>query len=247
MKTLATAIVIAGLVLHTGAQTVDDILNRVSKQPQTQSSTQKNPGASSLGSDKIASGLKEALAIGATNAVALTGKPDGYLKNDAIRIPLPDRMKTVARGMRLMGMGAQVDEFEIGMNRAAEQAAPKAKAIFLNALKQMTFDGARQILSGGDTAATDFFRRTSSRELTDAFTPIVKDAMTKVGVVQQYNAVLKSAPGGGALAGKFDLDQYVVGKALDGLFYMVAQEEKKIRQNPAARTTTLLQQVFGRR
>lgn len=244
MKMLTAVIVAAVFVLPAGAQTVDDLMNRVAK---PKAPTQTKSTTPPLGSDKIASGLKEALAIGATNAVALTGKPDGYLKNSAIRIPLPERMKTAARGMRLMGMGAQVDELEVGMNRAAEQAAPKAKAIFLNALKQMSFEDARQVLSGGDTAATEFFKRTSSAELTQAFTPIVKDAMAKVGVVQQYNTMLKNAPGGAALAGKFDFDQYVVGKALDGLFYMVAQEEKKIRQNPAARTTTLLQQVFGRR
>jgi uncharacterized protein DUF4197 len=144
-------------------------------------------------------------------------------------------------------MGAQVDALEVGMNRAAEQATPQAKQIFLNAVKRMTFADARQILTGGDTAATDYFKRQSSAELTTAFAPIVHRSMENVGVVQQYNRVLNSAPGGSALAGRFDLDKYVVGKTLDGLFYMLGQEEKKIRQNPAAQTTALLREVFGRK
>jgi hypothetical protein len=142
-------------------------------------------------------------------------------------------------------MGAQVDELEVGMNRAAEQATPFAKQIFLNAVKKMTFDDARKILTGGDTAATVYFQRTSTDDLSTAFTPIVQRSMRNVGVVQQYNRVLASAPGGSALAGQFDLNKYVVGKTLDGLFLILGEEEKKIRKNPAAQTTTLLKEVFG--
>jgi hypothetical protein len=200
-----------------------------------------------LSTDKLTAGLKEALAVSTTNAVAQTGKPDGFLKNDAIRIPLPDKLRSIGRTMKMLGMGAQVEELEIGMNRAAEQAAPKAKAIFLNSLKKMSFDDARKIFSGGDTAATDFFKRTCSQELAREFTPIVHESMANLGVIQRYDTLLKNAPGGMSLAGSLDIDKYVVGKALDGLFYMLSQEEKKIRQNPASRTTPLLQQVFGRR
>lgn len=220
---------------------IDDIMNRIGKKPQT------SAGAS-LPTDKIAAGLKEALTVSTANAVAATSKPDGFLKNDAIHIPLPDRLKTAARGMRMMGMGAQVDELETGMNRAAEQAAPKAKAIFLNALKKMTFDDARRILSGGtNTAATEFFKRTCSEDLTKEFMPIVHDSMQNLGVIKQYNTLVKSAPGGAALASNLDFDKYVVGKSLDGLFYMLGKEEQKIRTSPAAQTTTLLKQVFGKR
>src|SRR5581483_29427 len=133
------------------------------------------------------------------------------------------------------------------MNRAAEQAAPKAKQIFLDALQKMSFSDARQILAGSDTAATEYFKRTSSADLTTAFSPIVHRSMENVGVVQQYNQLINSAPGGSALAGQFDLDKYVVGKALDGLFYELGQEEKQIRKNPAAQTTALLKEVFGRK
>jgi uncharacterized protein DUF4197 len=156
-------------------------------------------------------------------------------------------LQTVGKGMRMFGMGKTVDDLEVGMNRAAEQAAPEAKQIFLTALSKMTFDDARHILSGNNTAATDYFKRTSSPDLTTAFTPIVHASMQKVGVVQQYNRVINSAPAGNALAKEFDLDNYVVGKTLDGLFYMLGQEETKIRKDPAAQTTALLKEVFGKK
>lgn len=207
----------------------------------------KRRDATGLSNDKIIAGLKEALQVSTGKAVAVTGKRDGFLKNAAIKILLPEKLRPVASGMRMLGMGAQVDELEVGMNRAAEQATPQAKQIFLSAVKRMTFDDARQILSGGGTAATDYFKRQSSAELTTAFAPIVHRSMENVGVVQQYNRMLNSAPGGSALAGRFDLDKYVVGKTLDGLFFMLGEEEKKIRQNPAAQTTALLKEVFGRK
>jgi hypothetical protein len=202
---------------------------------------------SSLSDDKIIAGLKQALEVSTGKAVSLTGRPDGFLKNEAIKILLPPKLQTVGKGLRLLGMGAKVDELEVGMNRAAEQATPQAKQIFLAALKKMTFDDARHILTGNDTAATEYFKRTSSADLTTAFSPIVHSSMEHVGVIQQYNQVIKSAPGGSALAGQFDIDRYVVGKTLDGLFYMLGEQEKQIRKNPAARTTTLLKEVFGRK
>jgi hypothetical protein len=200
-----------------------------------------------LSNDKIIAGLRQALQISTGKAVALTGRPDGFLKNQAIKILLPPKLETIGRGMRMLGMGARVDELEVGMNRAAEQATPQAKQIFLSALRKMTFDDARQVLTGGDTAATEYFKHTSTADLTTAFSPIVHRSMERVGVVQLYNQVLASAPGGNALAGQFDIDKYVVGKTLDGLFLMLGEEEKKIRKDPAAQTTALLKEVFGRR
>jgi hypothetical protein len=200
-----------------------------------------------LSNDKIIAGLKEALRVSTGKAVALTGKPDGFLKNEAIKILLPPRLQTVGKGMRMLGMGAKVDELEVGMNRAAEQATPQAKQIFITAVKKMSFDDARKILTGGDTAATDYFKRTSSADLTTAFSPIVHRSMQRVGVVQQYNNLLATAPRGSALAGQFDLNNYVVGKTLDGLFLMLGEEEKKIRKDPAAQATSLLKEVFGSR
>ena len=218
---------------------IEDIWNKV----KNASSKSSNAG---LTNDRITSGLKEALTISTGKAVSETGRPDGFLKNHAIKILLPPNLKTVAKGMRLVGMGPQVDELEVGMNRAAEQAAPEAKKIFLNALTQMTFTDARNILSGGDTAATDYFKNHSSAELTEAFAPIVHQAMENVGVIQQYDRVMKN-PGASMVLGnqRFNLENYVVGKTLDGLFYMLGEEEKKIRTDPAAQTTALLRQVFG--
>jgi hypothetical protein len=200
---------------------------------------------SALSSEKIITGLREALELSTTKAVALTGRHDGFLKNEQIRILLPPKLQAVGKGMRLLGMGEQVDDLEIGMNRAAEQATPQAKPIFLAALKKMTFDDARRILTGNETAATDYFRHTSSDDLAAAFTPIVHRSLDRVGVVKDYNQVIKEAPGGSALASEFDLDQYVVDKTLDGIFYMLGIEESKIRKNPAAQTTALLKEVFG--
>ncbi|HEU5453162.1 MAG TPA: DUF4197 domain-containing protein [Terriglobales bacterium] len=200
--------------------------------------------SSTLSQDKIGAGLKQALQISTGKAVAQTGRPDGFLKNEAIKILLPDKLRTADRTLRMVGMSSQLDQLEIGMNRAAEQATPQAKQIFLNALAQMTIDDARRILSGGDTAATEYFRQKSSTDLAAAFTPIVHQSLENVGVVQQYNRVRRNPLAASALQ-RFDLDNYVVGKTLDGLFYVLGQEETQIRHNPAAQTTALLRQVFG--
>jgi len=201
--------------------------------------------ASALSNEKIISGLKQALQVSTAKAIALTGKHDGFLQNEQIRILLPPKLQSLGKGMRMLGMGEQVDDLEIGMNRAAEQATPLAKPFFLAALKKLTFSDARRILTGNETAATDYFRSTSSNDLTAAFTPIVHRSLERVGVVRQYNSVIKSAPGGSALAGEFDLDKYVVDKTLDGLFSVLGAEESRIRKNPAAQTTDLLKEVFS--
>jgi hypothetical protein len=209
--------------------------------------TTKQP-ISNLSDDRISAGLKEALKVSTAKAVAATGKPDGFLKNEAIRILLPDKLRSAGKGLRLVGMGPQLDELEVGMNRAAEQATPLAKQIFLNALMKVSIDDARQILSGNETAATEYFRSTSTEELTTAFKPIVHRSLQNVGVVRQYGQLTKSSLAAPLLQNqRFDLDTYVVGKTLDGLFYMLGQEEKQIRKNPAARTTTILREVFGSR
>ena len=206
----------------------------------------KGSSNTGLSDDKIAAGLKEALTVSTGNAVALTGRPDGFLKNAAIKILLPEKLRSVGKGLRMVGMGSQVDALEVGMNRAAEQAAPKAKQIFVRAITRMSFSDARQILTGGDTAATDYFKRQSTDELTAAFAPIVHQAMENVGVVRQYNQLMKNPVAGSLASDKsFNLDSYVVGKTMDGLFYMLGQEEKKIRSDPAAQVTTLLKEVFG--
>ena len=192
------------------------------------------------------SGLKEALHVGAENAVKLTGREDGYFENKAIKIPMPDKLRKLDKGLRRLGQGELIDEFVLGMNRAAEKAAPLAKEIFWDAIKQMDFADAREILTGRDTAATDHFRTTTSDQLTEAFLPVVQESMETVGVTRQYEKMMnryESVPFAKSI--NFDVDRYTVDKALEGLFYMVAEEERKIRTNPAARVTDLLKKVFG--
>ena len=212
----------------------------------TKSTNRSN--TSVLSDDKITAGLKQALKVSTEKAVASTGRPDGFLKNEAIKILLPDRVRSVSKEMRMLGMGPQLDELEIGMNRAAEQATPLAKQIFLDALYKMSIDDAKGILTGGDTAATDYFRRTTSDGLTAAFRPIVHDSMQRIGVLKQYNQLAQNSMAAPLLRARgFDIDNYVLGKTLDGLFFVLGQEEKEIRKNPAARTTALLREVFGSR
>ena len=196
---------------------------------------------------RIIAGLKEALSIGTGNAVIDVSKAGGYFRNQAIKILLPPEIQKTANALRSFGFGKVVDDFERSMNSAAEKAAPQAKAIFLDAVTQMSFDDARRILNGPDTAATDYLKKTTSRRLADLFRPIVTDAMNQVGVTRTYKqmvAPLKTLPIAAPVP--VDLDGYVTGKALDGLFYMVAEEEKKIRRDPAARVTELLKDVFGK-
>ena len=242
-KSLFAVLLAASLAAVCFAQNpLDDLKKRVEG-----AIGQPKSGVDGLSDDRSTAGLKEALRLSTGKAVASTGRPDGFLKNAAIKILLPPKLQTAGKTMRMLGMGAQVDALEVGMNRAAEQAAPQAKQIFLNALTRMTFSDARGIVTGGDTAATDYFKRQSTEELTTAFTPIVHQAMLKVGVVRQYNALMQN-PALSRLSSNenFNLDDYVVGKTLDGLFYELGQEEKRIRKDPAAQTTQLLKDVFGR-
>lgn len=202
---------------------------------------------SKLSDSKVASGLKEALQVGADNAVKLTGKTNGYFGNQAIKILLPKNLRPLEKGLGAMGYQSKIDAFVLSMNRAAEAAAPSAKKIFGDAILAMSFDDARKILSGGDTAATDYFKGKTSAQLTAAFRPFVEKTMNENGVAQQYDALsgqLRSIPF--MKSEDLDINKYVVGKALDGLFYMLAGEERKIRKNPAARTTDLLKEVFGK-
>ena len=195
---------------------------------------------------QVVGGLKEALTIGTGNAVSLVSVTDGYFANQAIKILMPEKIQKVADVLSKVGYQQQVDEFVLSMNRAAERAAPQAKSIFVGAIKEMTFEDARKILNGGDTAATEFFRAKTSGRLSETFKPIVSSSMNEVGATRKYKELMGQYT---ALpftkAESLDLDQYVTNKSLDGLFYMVGQEEKKIRTNPAARVTDLLKTVFG--
>jgi Protein of unknown function (DUF4197) len=203
---------------------------------------------SGLSEGKIGAGLKEALQVATGRSVSLTGRPNGYFSNAAIKILMPEKLRSVEQGLRAIGYGPQVDEFVLSMNRAAEQAAPAAKQIFVDAITSMTFDDAKKIFSGGDTAATEFFKAKTTDKLTAAFRPVVDKTMARTGVVQQYQALIgrfDAIPF--ARSQTFDIDGYVTGKALDGLFHVLAEQEKLIRTDPAARTTALLREVFTRK
>jgi hypothetical protein len=195
---------------------------------------------------RIGSGLKEALSIGTQKAVKLVDKPGGYLNNEAIKILLPQNLRPAERVLRGLGQGPRIDEFITSMNHAAEDAAPEAETIFADAVTEMTIDDARKLLNGGDTSITEYFKSKTSARLATAFRPHVEAAMSKNGVTQQYEGLVGQVPWTPfGNSSSLDINTYVVTKALDGLFYMLGQQEKEIRTNPAARTTALLKQVFG--
>lgn len=218
----------------------DDLFREVLPSP-TQQET--------LDNSTIVKGLKEALATGTERAVTEVAKPDGYFGNQLIKILLPDKVQQAADILGKIGYQQQVDEFVLSMNRAAEKAAPKAASFFGDAIRQMTVEDAKGILSGGETAATKFFETKTRQQLFDAFKPTVARSMDQVGTARTYKEMIGKYEAFplAALTGtpSLDLDTYVTNKALDGLFIKVGEEEKKIRTNPAAQTTDLLRKVFG--
>ena len=200
-----------------------------------------------LSDDTVVSGLKEALQVGSDKAVGTTGKLDGYFLNEAIKILMLQKLRTVEKGLRMVGYGPKVDELVLSMNRAAEQAAPFAKDIFWDAIKEMSFADARKVLRGGDTAATQYFKEKTSAELASTFHPLVKKSMDSVGVPRQYKELVgryQAIPFMKSEA--FDLDHYVVDQALAGLFHILGEEERKIRTDPAAQVSGLLVKVLGK-
>ena len=202
--------------------------------------------AADVSGKDAAAGLKEALTRGAEVAVGQLGKHDGFFGDSRVRIPLPDSLRKGEKLIRTFGGGKYADELVETMNRAAESAVVEAKPILVNAVKQMNFDDAKGILTGGDDAATQYFRRTTSEALLQKFMPIVKQATAKVQLADKYNQYAGQAAKVGLLDSKdADLDQYVAHKALDGLFMMVADQEKSIRKDPVSTGSALLKKVFG--
>lgn len=220
-------------VSYTSAGFFDDLLEKVT-------------GSKENEEDTLVAGLKEALDVGTKQAVQKVSVQDGYFGNLDIKIPVPEKLKKTESLLRKLGMDDRVDAFILSMNRAAEEAAPQAVDIFVGAIRDMTVVDAYGIVKGDDTAATSYFRDRTSDDLTGLFRPVITDSMATVGVVRSYKKMMdryNSIP----FVKKIDVDleRYVTGKALDGLFFMVGEEEKKIRTNPAARVTELLQKVFG--
>jgi hypothetical protein len=197
--------------------------------------------------DTVVSGLKEALSVGTDRAVKSVSKMDGYLGNEAIKILMPEKIQKVADVLKKVGYQEQVDSFIASMNRAAEKAAPKAASYFADSVRDMSFDDARKILDGNETAATEYFRTKTFDKLYGDFKPVISSSMNDVGATRAYKEMIGKYTALPFMKEKsLDLDHYVTDKALNGLFLMLAEEEKKIRTDPATRTTELLKKVFSK-
>lgn len=203
-------------------------------------------GAQPLTTAEVADGLREALIKGISNGSDLVSQVDGYFKNPEIRIPFPPEVKKVEDKLRQIGFGSEVDKFVMTLNRGAEDAAKEAKPIFITAIKSMTIQDAWSILRGEDDAATQYLKRTTSEQLKSKFKPVIQNSLNKVNATKYYSDIVNKynqIP----LVQKVNpnLDDYATDRAIEGLFIMIAKEEKNIRQNPVARTTALLKRVFG--
>jgi hypothetical protein len=255
---IASAVMISLSAHAAGAGQLKGLLDKAKQATHTNASSS---AGTNLPTSDIAAGLKEALAKSTTHAINDLGRNDGFWKNARARIPLPGKLDQAAKLARKLGQGEKVDAFELSMNRAAEQAVPQVAQIFGDAIRKMSVSDARGILIGGDHAATDFFRRVAGDALTARIHPIVARATDSVGVTQKYKSFTSGSGGGslggmlGSLGGKskkgggsaIDLDDYVTGKTMDGLFTEIGDQEKSIRDNPAARSTDLLKKVFAGR
>lgn len=218
-------------------------------------SSDTNASAASLAGlsqDQVADALKQALAQGVQYAVTSLGKTNGFFANPKVKIPMPEKLQAVEKSLRAMKQDKYADEFVATMNHAAEAAVPEALPIFTEALKSMSVEDAKKLVSGGNDSGTQFFRGKGETQIQDKMMPIIKQATAKAGVTSAYKKLLDQAGGRNSFLGKLnintaslDVDRYVTQKASDGLFTMIAEEEKRIRENPAARTTELLEKVFG--
>lgn len=251
MKTLIAVLLAAGLVLPAHAFDLGGLTDQLKGVLDAGSSTP--PPAStpkstvdSLTPAEMNGGLKEALTKGAEAAVAQLGKENGFWADPKLRIPLPDNLKKVSKVMKTLGMGKQVDALELGMNRAAEAAVPEAKGLLVAAVKDMSVEDAKGILTGGDTAATDFFRKKTEAALSEKFLPIVKGTTDKVGLAQTYNTYAGTAARFGAIKGdQATIENYVTKQGLDRLYKVIGEQEKAFRANPLQSGSDLIKKVFG--
>ena len=240
--------VLACMPAAASAQNADDFLKALTGQGGRPAAGRVSGLGTALTQGDIGLGLKDALKVATRKVVGQVGRTDGYFGDPAIRIPLPVSLERVAQPMRSFGAGFLLDDLSLRMNRAAEAAAPRALDIFVDAATAMSFDDARGILTGPQDSATQYFKRTATPRLTKEFRPIVGSALSGAGAIKAWQAVqgrVVQMPLLGQMASGFDLTDFTVGRALDGLFYYVASEERLIRTNPAARTTDLLRRVFN--
>jgi hypothetical protein len=203
-------------------------------------------GLADITNQEASEGIKGALDQGASTAVAKLGVPGGFLNNPKVKIPLPPALDEVAKGMRMLGRGKDADELVTAMNRAAEQAVPEAKGLLVGAVKSMTLSDAKHILTGGDQSVTQFFREKTAAPLAVKFLPIVKTATARVGLAQKYDQVAGEGSKLGLIKGDAgNIEQYVTDKTLDGLYFMIGEEEREIRAHPAAAVSSIVSKVFG--
>lgn len=228
-----------------------DILKEVEKQAPSVMESLSGSSTSAalpnnLSTEELIAGLKQALEIGTKRAVDTVSATDGYLGNPDIKIPLPNNLQAAAELLDNFGMSSLVEQFETSMNRAAEAAAPEAQAVFLDTLSEMTIEDAKEIYQGSDDAATQYFDDKTRDQLTQLFKPLVADSMTSAGVTKYYQQLVAEAQKYPLVSSlNLDLESYVTDQALDGLFVMLAAEEKAIREDPAARSTELLKKLFS--
>ena len=245
-STLALSTLLFSFFAHAGF--FDSLKNDALKQ--LQQTTLVAPSASTatalLSETDIIAGLKQALEKGAKLAVDNLGTEDGFLANADVKVPIPESLQPITSALKMLGQQALIDDFQLSLNRAAEKAVPEAASIFSDTISNMSIEDASSILKGSDNAATEYFRQNSSEQLINAFLPIVKEATNSSGVASSYKLLVDNLGSMSSLLGTSppDLDTFVAQKAIDGLFIRIAEQEKLIRENPAARTTDLLKQVF---
>ncbi|MGE5751440.1 MAG: DUF4197 domain-containing protein [Nitrospirota bacterium] len=235
-----TSIIILLLSLFIASSAYAGLLDKMREYREKERQSRNEPDT-----DTIVSGLKEALSTGAKNGVKSVSQVDGYFGNPLIKIPMPEKIQRIEKALRKAGFNKEVDRFILSMNRAAEKAAPQALTLFVDSVKGMTIPDAVGILRGNDTAATDYLKSKTFNELYQSFKPSISSSMNDVGVTRTFKEMMDKTRRIPFLKKEsVDLDHYVTSKALDGLFTVVGQEEKKIRKDPAARVTELLKTVF---
>lgn len=245
--------VILAVLLSTSAtafaldlKSLGDIAQKVGSASSSNTSSGTGAGLGALSNQETSDGLKMALDQGVTKAVSMLGASNGFFGNNEVKIPLPNSLKKIEKGMKLIGMGKQSDELVLKMNRAAEAAVPEAKTLLVDSIKQMSVADAKGILTGPQDAATQYFKRTTSTKMAEKFLPIVQNATANVGLAQTYNKYAEMGSKFGAVKPEdANIEKYVTQKALDGLYLMIAKEEAAIRKDPLGQASGLLKKVFG--
>ena len=245
MKRLLTGAALALFITHANALDLGTLKDAL-KSSGNSSTTSTGAGVSGLSNDEASGGLKEALTQGVGKAVSTLGAADGFFGNKEVKIPLPKSLQKIEKGMKLMGMGQQSDELVLKMNRAAEAAVPEAKALLIGSIKQMTLADAKAILTGPQDAATQYFKKTTSTQMSEKFLPIVQKATENVQLAASYNKYADMGSKFGVVKKEdANIEQYVTNKALDGVYFMIAKEEAAIRKDPLGQASNLLKKVFG--